>query len=156
MLHSQASGSGISGSTDNNTENLGVKQLFKAGVWNCHRGIEDAANLDIVLRVAQKRKLDILSIPEEAKTGYGKLILSDGYVVYWTGPSAGERRQRGVALLLSPRASMAVIACTPASSRILHAQCSLIVIVPLILLRFMQQPIHLHAVLIRRLGSKRI
>jgi hypothetical protein len=54
MAHSLASETGNSGSTYINNGNLGVKQPFNAGVWNCYRGIEDAANLSVVLEVAQK------------------------------------------------------------------------------------------------------
>ena len=88
------------GSTDNNNNQfLRAKKRLKAGIWNCRFGIDSAVNFDTVLKAAQDHSLDILSIPEAAKSGYGKQEVAAGYVLYWTGPPQPQRRlNRGVAL----------------------------------------------------------
>ena len=52
---------------------------LRAGIWNYRSG---SAGLDIVLATAQTHKLDILSIPESAKSGYGKMEVAHGYVLF--------------------------------------------------------------------------
>ena len=127
MSHSLASVTRNSGTAEDNIQLLGTKTPLRAGIWNYRSGIDGSARLDIVLATAQTHKLDILSIPESAKSGYGKMEVAHGYVLFWTGPPQPQRRMnRGVALLLSPRAASALRSCSQISPRILHAEFSLL------------------------------
>lgn len=115
------------GYTGDNGCTLGYKQPLIAGTWNLRSGIDNSGNLEMARQTLAARNLDLLCIPEAAKSGSGCERLASGELLIWTGPPAHQpRRNRGVALLCSPRAAKCHICYSVVSSRILTASFSLL------------------------------
>ena len=109
-----------SGYTGRKGRTLGYKRHMLVGTWNLRSGIENKENYEMARQTLHERQLDLLCIPEAAKSGQGSDRGPNGEAIYWVGPENTSRRQnKGVALMCSPYAARCIISHTYVSERIL-------------------------------------
>ena len=95
-----------SGYTGRKGRTLGYKRHMLVGTWNLRSGIENKENYEMARQTLHERQLDLLCIPEAAKSGQGSDRGPNGEAIYWVGPENTSRRQnKGVALMCSPYAA---------------------------------------------------
>ncbi|PIK40142.1 putative craniofacial development protein 2-like [Apostichopus japonicus] len=103
------------------TESLAKpKQVLNIGNWNV-RTMYAIGKTAQVAKVMNEYKLDILGISECRWTGFGKLKLSTGETVVYSGREDGVHRS-GVAIMLSKHAERALIEWRPVNDRIITAR----------------------------------
>ena len=115
-----ASETNVNGS-ENDRRTLGYKRFLRAATWNLRSGINNDGSLELARQVLKDRRLDLLAIPEAGRGGTGCISLHTGEQLIWTGPTTGNPRNKGVALLCSPRAAKCMISKTFVSDRIILA-----------------------------------
>ena len=83
------------------------KNKLKIGNWNV-RTLNPDGNDEQVARVMRKMKIDIMGISETHWTGQGRLRLSNGESIIYSGREDGLHRQ-GVGIMMSHKADLAMI-----------------------------------------------
>ncbi|KAL4550478.1 hypothetical protein Ndes2526B_g08610 [Nannochloris sp. 'desiccata'] len=115
------------GPTGRKGRRLGYKRRMLIGTWNLRSGIENQENYEMARQTLHERQLDLLCIPEAAKSEQGNERGPNGEALYWVGPTSTERRQNaGVALMCSPYAARCIISHSYASDRILVVSFALL------------------------------
>ena len=99
---------------------LHLNESMKIGNWNV-RTLYQTGNIAMVSREMTKRGIDIMGISETHWTGQGKTELSEGDTIIYSGRDDDNHRQ-GVGILMSKKASRALIDWTPVSERIIQAR----------------------------------
>ena len=108
------------------------KQTLRFGCWNV-RTMFEAGKLAQVVNEMGRYQLDILGVSEARWTGANKIRYNSGTTVWYSGRSDSDHRV-GVAILISPTASKALMEWEPVDERLVRARfnsryCKLTVIV---------------------------
>ena len=95
------------------------KAILDIGFWNV-RTMFQSSKVQQVAREFREYKLEVLGISEARWSGSGKMVLTSGETVLWSGREVGH--ESGVALMLSKHAAKCLEEWKPVSDRILIAR----------------------------------
>lgn len=99
--------------------NYGFKKRFMIGTWNV-RTLSETSRIEQVRRVMAAHSLDVLGLSEVRWLSNGSTFLPSGYRFIYAGHEA--HRKNGVGILLSPKASCALLEYNAISDRIITAR----------------------------------
>ena len=98
---------------------LSLRRTSRIGTWNVRTMYQTGKTKEVVDEF-EKNNLDILATQEIRWTGFGKITTQEKTIIY-SGHTEETRHTEGVALILSKKASKAMIAWEPAGPRMITA-----------------------------------
>ena len=100
---------------------LTTKTKTRRGTWNIQT-LYEAGKSAQVCSERQRYNLKILGLCETRWTGTGRTRLTSGDTIFYSGYEEGQQHTHGVALLLTPEATRALLSWEPVSPRIITAR----------------------------------
>ena len=100
---------------------LTTKTKTRIGTWNI-RTLMETGKSSQVCREMHRYNLKILGLCETRWIGTGRIRLTSGDTIIYSGQAEGQPHMHGVALLMTPEATRALLSWEPVSPRILTAR----------------------------------
>ena len=100
---------------------LTTKTKTRIGTWNIQTLYEAGKSAQVCSEM-QRYNLKILGLCETRWTGTGRTRLTSGDTIFYSGYEEGQPHMHGVALLMSPEATRALLSWEPVSPRIITAR----------------------------------